>query len=732
MSQEEFSKEEKSVNGFRLFSISFLALFAELLLIRWLPLRFTVLGYYSNLVLISALFGWGLGLLLARKWPKERLISYLPYFSTVLIIFVLFATFIPLSNLPLRGADQFIWNGLSRSQNSLGIISYLVLFCLFILSSAVFVTLGQEVGISFEKFKPLNAYIVNIGGSILGVVSFSLFSFFSTPPVVWFSFFFLFYLLYEYNFVWKRPLSCFPKKKEVVLTLGIVFVSLFAIFLFDIHVSGNTYWSPYYEITRRILRIEGKEIGFGVFVNNGSHQQALDLSGKIRNDFLESRKKLYELPYSLLESPPSNVLILGAGTGNDAATALREGASSIDAVEIDPLIVKLGKDHPEYPYSDTRVHIIIDDARAYLARTNKLYDLISFGFVDSHRLFSSMSSIRLENYLYTKESFQNVKNHLKKGGILAITYTVHEKWIADRIYSLLSSVFRQKPLVFQGNEYAWGTVFLVRNGKPLSLPAGQPMISASKMRKIIEEKARGNTWGYGEAGGYLASGILSSKAQVPTDNWPHLFLQKPSIPSNYYVIILLVLLISILATKLVIPKIEIANLGNWSFFFLGAAFALIETKGITNIAVVLGSTWVTNAAVITAILIMCFLSALAVIKFGNPNHLLTLLILILVILLNYFVPLSVFSSQPYVFRATLASLQVALPIFFSGILFATYFKNSLFPSSALGANVLGSVFGGLLEYTSMIWGSQMLFLWAIFLYSAAFITYTLNQPIEKR
>ena len=111
----------------------------------------------------------------------------------------------------------------------------------------------------------------------------------------------------------------------------------------------------------------------------------------------------YDTPYLALGDGPRSVLVLAAGTGNDVAAALRHGATDVDCVEIDPYIANLGKEiHPEKPYNDPRVHIIVDDARAYLRRCQKHYDLIVFAYLDSHSAFSSMSSIRLDNYVYTQ------------------------------------------------------------------------------------------------------------------------------------------------------------------------------------------------------------------------------------------------------------------------------------------------------------------------------------------
>ena len=86
-----------------------------------------------------------------------------------------------------------------------------------------------------------------------------------------------------------------------------------------------------------------------------------------------------------------NVLIIGAGSGSDAAVALAKGARHVDAVEIDPAIMQVGVDlHPDHPYDDPRVTRINDDGRAFLRRTTESYDLVIFALPDSLTLVNTL------------------------------------------------------------------------------------------------------------------------------------------------------------------------------------------------------------------------------------------------------------------------------------------------------------------------------------------------------
>lgn len=111
------------------------------------------------------------------------------------------------------------------------------------------------------------------------------------------------------------------------------------------------------------------------------------------------------------------VLVVGAGTGNDVAAALRAGATEVVAVDIDPAIVAMGRaHHPEQPYSDPRVRVVVDDARrAFRTLPKAHFDGVIFGLLDSHTQLG-MSSVRLDNYVFTLESLGEARQLLRPGG----------------------------------------------------------------------------------------------------------------------------------------------------------------------------------------------------------------------------------------------------------------------------------------------------------------------------
>jgi hypothetical protein len=688
----------------RLVLISFLSLYLELTFIRWAPMQVRLLAYFSNYVLIAALLGLGLGMMMSER--RRRLLLAFPVALIVMVIVVLqleSREFV----VPLVAEGQFIWNYLATIKPS-GLLAYGVLVAFFIAVAGLFALIGQEVGRALRPFTSLRAYSFNIFGSLLGVAGFAVVSFLEAPPPVWFVIGGAVLLAY----MWMSTRRIVPiGLTSVCLIATVVIVTIDA-------TSGDVkrYWSPYYEIEAGPVVRGGKRVGSNITVNKDSHQQALDLSAgpDASEEYIAGRARIYDLPYTFVE--PARVLVVGAGTGNDVAAAIRNAPDAhIDAVEIDPVIARLGETlHPERPYDDPDVDVIIDDARSFLTKSDSDYDLIVFGFLDSHRLFSHMSSVRMDNYVYTRENLKRVRDRLSDDGVVAITFTVHEKWIADRIFTVMTDAFGHEPLAYQGDANGWGTTFLSGRA-PLSIPEGAAFIDAATAEKEVFSDRDRITWRYSSTEGFLDTAMFSADAELLTDDWPFLYMRSRTIPPNYLLALVLTFIATLIFVWRAVPAISMRSAANWNFFALGAAFALLETRGITEIALVFGSTWLTNTIVIGAILTMILLANVVVRKWHPPLRF-VYIGLFAVLAIDYLFPLQKLLGLPFWVQVLSAGIRVAAPMFFAGIVFARWFERTTTPSAALGANLIGAVLGGLLEYLSLIIGLRQLYVLALLFY----------------
>jgi hypothetical protein len=160
----------------------------------------------------------------------------------------------------------------------------------------------------------------------------------------------------------------------------------------------------------------------GLFINGDGLSAITRYAGERDSlahlDFLTSA-----LPYHL--HTPQNVLVLGAGGGAGILQALYHDAGQIDAVEINPQVVELVRvrfgEFSGGIFDHTRVDVQIADARGFLQRASKRYDLIQFPMLDSSTSTAGGVQGLNENYLYTVEALQRAIVQLEDQGYIALT-----------------------------------------------------------------------------------------------------------------------------------------------------------------------------------------------------------------------------------------------------------------------------------------------------------------------
>ncbi len=357
--------------------------------------------------------------------------------------------------------------------------------------------------------------------------------------------------------------------------------SLLASTLVLVHVMARgSLWSPYYKIT---VGQDGPDTV--VEVNNIFHQSMAPV---------EQKEYFYQWPYMVFGDTFENVLVLGAGSGTDVAAALRHGAKHVDAVEIDPVIVRLGRQyHPDHPYSDPRVTVITDDARHFLRTTTKKYDLVVFALIDSLTMQSSFSGVRLESYMFTEESFRAVRDRLAPNGLLVVYNYFRERWLVDRLANIAATAFEQEPRVHVHEARAYLGVLMV--GPRLATLTSDPVIPD-----------RVTAFGQSHDPSPARMHVRDAGVEPATDDWPFLYLQNRHIPAHYLAALALILVVSIVVVMLVLRGQ--AGTWSWQFFLLGAGFMLLETKSIIQFALLWGSTWVVASLAIASVLSMALVA----------------------------------------------------------------------------------------------------------------------------
>jgi spermidine synthase len=465
-------------------------------------------------------------------------------------------------------------------------------------------------------------------------------------------------------------------------------------------------WTPYQQINfSRIYAANGEMAEGIVQVNHVGYQFIVNLS----DDFLGRHPRavteaIDENPYNVpfrFAAPGPSVMIVGAGTGNDVAAALRHGSSRVDAVEIDPAILEIGKrEHPEHPYDSPRVSAHLTDARAYLKRSTGKYDLILFGLLDSHTELSDYANMRIDNFVYTEESFQEAKAHLKPDGIIFVKFEVRRPWMARRLKEMLASTFGKEPVVFnaESSYAARARCFVIS--------------SSSRVQDALHHDQR-------LADFVARNPVDSGDAEVPvtTDDWPYLYQRDKTIPRPYWAISGIIILLALVLYSRISG--DAPRRPSLFFFCMGAGFLLLETQVISRLALFFGTTWQVNGIVISAMLCALLLANVIVERRRKaPSPAWNLMALLGGLALAFWFPFERMGGSPAVV-GMVAVAVFSFPVVFAGILFASQFRAVESQSAALGANLLGAVAGGLMENLSLVFGMRALLLIAMGVYAMA-------------
>src|SRR6266567_2535682 len=656
----------------RILLVSFAMLFFELLCIRWIPSYVRYLSYFNNFILLASFLGIGLGMLAARR---KRF--WFPPFPLLVVVMVFIIAHFKFQLYVSSVQVLYYGAGEAGSQES-----FIVLPIVFGIVVLCFIPLARSFGQLFTQVKPLTAYTYDIIGSLAGIACFSTMSYFSLPPLVWFSVLGLAVLLLS-------------AKRTVLFAAAVMGVCLLEVG----QLQAGAYWSPYY----KILLHPAVPNGYIVDVNNaGGHQSMIDWHYK---------EPFYQLVYKTFGKTFHHALIIGAGSGSDVAIAEAYGVDSITAVEIDPTIQKLGAQfNPNHSYQDPRVHVVIDDGRNFLQNTTEKYDLIIFALPDSLTLTSSNTSLRLESFLLTQDSLVTARTRLTNNGVLVLYNYYREDWLVQKLANMVGHAFNnQQPLVTSYG--GWGKAATIMDGPRLaSLPPGE-------FGPYHQMATNPNSTTLGIVG----QGFYPLTSATPaTDDWPFLYLQDKSFPSLYILGLLMVAGFALVGTLTLAPR-KVLRRFDLHMFCLGVAFMLLEIKSLTTFSLLFGNTWLVNALVFFAILSSVLLAILVNRYFKFKRIWVFYLLLFGILLFNILLPPEALLFSNPVVRYLVASALAFAPVFLANIIFTNSFRDSETADIAFASNLLGIMVGGGMEYFSMLLGYRMLLVFVMVFYAAALL-----------
>ena len=208
--------------------------------------------------------------------------------------------------------------------------------------------------------------------------------------------------------------------------------------------------------------------------------------------------------------------------------------------------------------------------------------------------------------------------------------------------------------------------------------------------------------------------------EAATDDHPFPYVTGRSIPQLYLWTLALILVASVLLVRRVAGPLR--GMGAYlDLWFMGAAFLLLETKNVVQFALLFGTTWFVNAAVFAGIL-LSVLAAVEVarrVRLPRPRYL--YLALLAALAVTWTVPQTALLELSPPVRFLAATVVAFTPIFLANLVFAQRFKDVGSSTVAFGANLLGAMVGGMLEYLSLLWGYRSLLVLVAVLYGLAFL-----------
>jgi hypothetical protein len=552
-----------------------------------------------------------------------------------------------------------------------GLPEWVTLPAIFLLTAVIMAGIGKITADLFRQLPSLDAYRYDLLGSLTGSASFALLSWLRAPSAVW-------------GVLAAAALLILGGRRNTLL-YGIPLTAMVAALFMESTTTGIS-WSPYYKIELKPSTSTTRT--YHISANGVPHQSTAPLP------VLLQKNSPYRQAYDQTpRNPHQRVLVIGAGNGNDVAVALAQGADRVDAVEIDPRLQQIGAQlHPAKPYDDPRVHAYINDGRAFLERTNAKYDLIVLALPDSLTLVAGASNLRLESYLFTQQAFEAARDHLAPNGAFAMYNYYRQSWLVDRFAGSLDDIYGHAPCM---------TTF---NRNAAVLVAG--MTPADQSCEQI----------------WRPSGAVPAAA---TDDHPFPYLLHRNIPTLYLGALGAILLVTLLSVRLTGVRIR-RTFRYTDMFLLGAAFMLLETKNVIGFALYFGTTWLVNALVFFGVLLSVLAAVEVRRRLRRVNQLLLQLMLCGSLAVAWLVPAQAVLSLPFAGRLAAAIALAFAPIFCANLIFSDRLALAPDPTSAFGANLLGALTGGALEYLALVTGYHALLLVVAMLYLGAYVAMRLG------
>jgi spermidine synthase len=144
--------------------------------------------------------------------------------------------------------------------------------------------------------------------------------------------------------------------------------------------------------------------------------------------------------YAMVQHPgPKHVLLLSGGISGAIEEILKYGVRTVDYVEINPRLIEMGRQFARV-LDDPSVRTVASDARRFVRRHDKLYDVVLINAPDPLTAQA--------NRFYTVEFLREVKARLSDGAVVAVSLLSSVDYYGDDARRLTSVVANTMRAVF--------------------------------------------------------------------------------------------------------------------------------------------------------------------------------------------------------------------------------------------------------------------------------------------
>ena len=503
---------------------------------------------------------------------------------------------------------------------------------------------------------------------------------------------------------------------------------------------------------------------------------------------LEHEKVEY-YDYTMMALPfvagkPEIVLVLDAGTGSPGAYSLWKGSSAVTLVEANAAAIRLLKNELADVHDSLFYHpsLILKQtsSRSYLLSDTNLYDLIFFPEAGT---FGGSTGIMAseENYLLTREAFQNAWDRLAEEGYLMITaWMDYPARVPLKLFSLIAELLHANVPESPENHLvvlrSWGNMGFLIKKSPFSTAETERIFEFSQNmffdpmipKNLIEEDASTFNFLQDENFQEYTEKILRGDTKYlfgdyefditpPSDNRPFFYrFMKPSklkilvntysfkelayMEPGYFLtfmvfFVILALSLLLIFVPMLFLKIKGRGIPFTLFYFggLGIGFMFVEIVFIQQFILYLGEPIYSAAAVISGILLFSGAGSYASSRFPAERKILSINLLIIVPLIALYAFLLSFVLQNTVhlsmfLKIPLTLLLISPPSFFMGMAFPLGVRllsgmNETLIPWAWGINGYLSVISAVLAILiSIHTGFLMVLLFAALAYFIAFVS----------